>query len=128
MKISTLNIINRIDYEFTNVYKPFSNFPHSGKVWNECIATVRDSKLMNNIIFSNDVLLAPPVKVFLMANGKLDDELSDYEKKAIGAFWGFIFKFVFGYRNQRSISIRVNDVKSATYFFDNPQPIEIENE
>ena len=54
-------------------------------------------------------------------------QLTDEEKKSIGAFWGFVFKFVFGYKNQKSVSVRVadNNLKSATYFFDCPQEIEV---
>ena len=125
MKIFCKDIINRIDSGFSSIYKPFAHFPHSGDVWNECINAVSDEKLMNNIVFCNDILALPPVKVFLAANKTLNRDLSDYEKKAIGAFWGFVFKFILGYKYQKSISVRVNTVKSATYFLDCPQPIEV---
>ncbi len=128
MEIRSENIIKKINSDFSSVYKPFSNFPNSGFLWNECINAVHSAKLMNNIIFCNDVLQIPPVKVFLMANASISNVLSDEEKKSIGAFWGFVFKFVFGYKNQKSISVRVNNVKSATYFFDAPQPVEVKNE
>ncbi len=128
MKLSPTYTINKVNAEFSSVYKPFSNFLNSGIIWNECIKTIKDVKLMNNIIFCNDVLQIPPVKVFLMANKSLNVEFTDNDKKAIGAFWGFIFKFVFGYKNQKSISVRVNNIKSATYFFDSPDNVEIENE
>ena len=125
MRVFCEDIINRIDSGFSSVYKPFANFPQSGDVWNECVSAIKDEKLMNNIIFCNDILALPPVKVFLAANKNLNRDLSDYEKKAIGAFWGFIFKFIFGYKYQKSISVRVNTVKSATYFLECPQPIEV---
>ena len=124
---STAEITKRIEAEFTQKYKAFSNFPQSGKVWDECLAAVQDAKLMNNLIFCNDVLQIPPVKVFLLANATIGGQLTDEEKKSIGAFWGFVFKFVFGYKNQKSVSVRVadNNLKSATYFFDCPQEIEV---
>ena len=128
MIFKSTDIINKINSDFSNTYKPFSNFPNSGLLWNECINTILNPKLMINIIFCNDILQIPPVKVFLMANKNISDNLSDDDKKAIGAFWGFIFKFVFGYRNQKSISVRVRNVKSATYFFDCPQDVDVENE
>ena len=125
---STAEITKRIEAEFTQKYKAFSNFPQSGKVWDECLAAVQDAKLMNNLVFCNDVLQIPPVKVFLLANATIGGQLTDEEKKSIGAFWGFVFKFVFGYKNQKSVSVRVadNNLKSATYFFDCPQEIEVE--
>lgn len=126
MNITTGEIVARINSEFASTYKPFSNFPNSGMIWNECIGTIQDARLMNNIIFCNDVLQMPPVKVFLLANKNINVDLTDEEKKSIGAFWGFVFKFVFGYRNQKSISVRVCNVKSATYFFDGPQDGSIE--
>ena len=124
---STAEITKRIEAEFTQKYKAFSNFPQSGKVWDECLAAVQDAKLMNNLVFCNDVLQIPPVKVFLLANATIGGQLTDEEKKSIGAFWGFVFKFVFGYKNQKSVSVRVvdNNLKSATYFFDCPQEIEV---
>lgn len=124
MKVTTTEIINKINGEFSGVYKPFSNFPNSGALWNECINAAKDAKLLNNIIFCNDVLQIPPVKVFLAAQN-ITAILTDNEKKAIGAYWGFVFKFVFRYRNQKSVSIRINSVKSATYFFDVSQAIEV---
>ena len=124
MKVTSSEIINKINCDFSSVYKPFSNFPNSGVLWNECINTIKDAKLLNNIIFCNDVLQIPPVKVFLAAKN-ISTVLTDDNKKSIGAFWGFVFKFVFGYRNQKSVSIRINSVKSATYFFDVPQDIEV---
>lgn len=124
MKLTPTEVINRINSDFSSIYKPFSNFPNSGILWTECINTVRDAKLLNNIIFCNDVLQIPPVKVFLAAKN-ITMVLTDDDKKAIGAFWGFVFKFVFKYRNQKSVSIRINSVKSATYFFDVLQAIEV---
>ena len=124
---STAEITQRIEAGFAQKYKAFSNFPQSGKVWDECLAAAQDAKLMNNLVFCNDVLQIPPVKVFLLANATIGGQLADEEKKSIGAFWGFVFKFVFGYKNQKSVSVRVadNNLKSATYFFDCPQEIEV---
>ena len=125
---STAEITQRIEEGFAQKYKAFSNFPQSGKVWDECLAAAQDAKLMNNLVFCNDVLQIPPVKVFLLANATIGGQLADEEKKSIGAFWGFVFKFVFGYKNQKSVSVRDadNNLKSATYFFDCPQMIEVE--
>jgi len=124
MKLKSTVIINRINSDFSSAYRPFSKFPNSGVFWDECINTVKDSKLMNNIIFCNDILQIPPVKVFIAAKN-ITTVLTDADKKAIGAFWGFVFKFVFEYKNQKNVSIRINSVKSATYFFDGPKDTEV---
>jgi hypothetical protein len=124
MKLKSTAIINRINSDFSSAYRPFSKFPNSGALWEDCINTVKDSKLMNNIIFCNDVLQIPPVKVFIAAKN-ITMVLSNADKKAIGAFWGFVFKFVFKYKNQKSLAIKINSVKNATYFFDGPKNTEV---
>jgi hypothetical protein len=48
----------------------------------------------------------------------VQEDLAEFEKRSIGALWGFVFKSTFHYRNQRSVSARVNTVKTATYFYD----------
>jgi hypothetical protein len=109
---------------FVKRYKSFSEFVSSGKLWNDCIEAAQDADLMNNIIFCNDVHEIPPALSFLRTLNPQED-LEEFEKRAVGAFWGFIFKFVFGYRNQRSTSTQrcllareKKIIKSATYFYD----------
>ncbi|WP_338433266.1 hypothetical protein [Clostridium tyrobutyricum] len=129
MKISSSSIISKINSDFTSVYRPQSNFPGSGTLWNECINTINDAKLMNHIIFCNDVMKIPPVKTFLMANDSLVPPFSNEKKKAIGAFWGFVFKFVFGYMQQKDdVPVNTKSVKKAACFYDVVQSIEVENE
>lgn len=129
MKISSSSIISKINSDFTSAYKPQSNFPGSGALWDECINTIKDAKLMNHIIFCNDVMKIPPVKTFLMANNSAIPPFSNEEKKAIGAFWGFVFKFAFGYTQQKNdVPINTKGVKKAAYFYDIVQSIEVENE
>jgi len=126
MVISPSSIISRINADFAGIYKPFSNFPGSGLLWVECLNTINDVKLMNHIIFCNDVMRIPPVKVFLMSNNNLNQEFSDFEKKAMGAFWGFVFKFVFGYKLQKeNVPINTKGVKKATYFYNVDKSIEV---
>jgi len=111
---------------FARTYKAFGDFINSGELWDLCIGAVRDVALMNNIIFCNDIHQIPPVNTFLKAY-KADEmpDLAEMEKRSIGAFWGFVFKYVFGYRNQKSVAARVNTVKTATYFYDVADRIEI---
>lgn len=122
-------IITKINSDFASAYKPFSNFPGSGLLWAECLNAINDVKLMNHIIFCNDIMQIPPVKVFLMANNNLNQQFTDFEKKAMGAFWGFVFKFVFGYRSQKeNIPINTKGVKKATQFYDFPSQVVVEEE
>ena len=126
MKITPAMIIDKINTEFGSTYRPFSNFVNSGDLWNECINAVNDVKLMNHIIFCNDTLKIPPVKVFLMANDSIVGDLTDTEKQFIGAFWGFVFKFVFHYRSQKdSVPINTKGIKKAAWFYDKEAPVEV---
>ena len=129
MIISTKTILSKIDSDFTGVYKPQSNFPDSGVLWDTCISTIKNTQLMDRIIFNNDVMQIPPVKTFLMANQAIQPLTNNEEKKAIGAFWGFVFKFVFGYTNQKdNVPINTKGVKKAAYFYDAQSEISILND
>jgi hypothetical protein len=130
MRISTAELASKIDGEFLKKYKSFSDFPGSD-LWNECIKAAGDASLLNNIIFCNDIHELPPALTFLRVLNPAGD-LSEFDKRAVGAFWGFIFKFVFGYRNQRSASTQRNllarekkIIKSATYFYDVDEKITV---
>jgi hypothetical protein len=70
------------------------------------------------------VLEVPPTHTFLRARPARED-LREFDKRAIGAFWGFVFKTVFCYRNQKSVTARVNTIKTATYFYDAAEAVEI---
>jgi hypothetical protein len=125
MQICSSEIRREIDERFPSIYKAFGQFVGSGELWDACIAAVQDVKLLGHIIFCNDIHQIPPVHTFLRANKTIRRDLSETEKRSVGAFWGFIFKFVFGYRNQKSVTARVNTVRTASYFFDAPEEVEI---
>ena len=126
VKINAEEIKAAVYEDFSRIYKAFGNFVDSGDVWDLCMDTISDTSLMNSIIFCNDIHQIPPVNTFLKARGaeKMKD-LTELEKRSIGAFWGFVFKYVFCYRNQKSVAARVNTVKTATYFFDSAEQIEV---
>ena len=125
----------RIENEFSDCYPHFKEFqknPEHAKYWNKCISAVRDNELLSHIIFCNDIFCIPPVKTFLtyykndfvQLTGNEKAVLDIYVKKSIGALWGMVFKFVLGYKGQKSVSISMNDffmVKTATYFIKNPE-------
>ena len=125
MKLRSSEIKDQIYNRFSKTYKAFGNFVDSGELWDACIAAVSDDTLLGHIIFCNDIHQIPPVHTFLRVRRDIRRDLSELEKRSIGAFWGFVFKFVFGYHNQKSVTARVNTVRTATYFFDIPEDIEI---
>lgn len=126
MNINIATIKSQINSDFTKVYRAQSNFPNSGYLWNECINTISNPTLMNNIIFCNDIMKIPPVKTFLISNENIIMELSNEEKKAIGAFWGFVFKYVLGYKNQKeSVPVNTKGVKKASRFYDNEIEVKV---
>lgn len=91
------------------------------------MAALLDKELLGHIIFCNDIHRIPPVKTFLLyyrkafqeITGREDAMLETFVKKAIGAFWGMVFKFALGYQAQESVSISLNRefmVRTATCF------------
>ncbi|MDR1613039.1 MAG: hypothetical protein LBT97_09690 [Planctomycetota bacterium] len=123
MKFSTITIEKSLNSGFRSKYKAFVGFVDS-EYWNRCMFAVRDKSLLERIVFCNDVMEIPPAHTFLRAK-PISADLQDFDKRGIGAFWGYVFKFVFGYRNQKSVTARVNTVRTATYFFDIAEAVEI---
>ena len=118
MKFTTGSITNEINKNFGTAYASQRWFIESGTVWNDCMNTVLDAELMNHIIFCNDVLEIPPVKTFLKADINISSVTEKRDKQAIGAFWGFVFKFVFHYQNQlEDVHIDTKGVSKATVFY-----------
>ncbi|MFW6016690.1 MAG: hypothetical protein ACOCRK_09655 [bacterium] len=123
---TTEEIKERILNGFDKTYRPFTDFMNKkNDLWRKCMDMVSNPKLMNHIIFINDNLQIPPVKVFLSLpeNQNIIEDLSDHEKRFIGAFWGYIFKNVFGYNEQKSVGINDKRIKTATYFSENDNKI-----
>lgn len=116
MQIRTKEVEKKIYQEFHLKYKAFSEFPDTGELWDLCIESVRDPALMNNIIFCNDVHNIPPVVTFVKVKLK-DKEFTDMEKRSIGAFWGYVFAFVFQYKAKRSTSAGIKNLRTATCFY-----------
>ena len=127
MIISIIDLETGVYQGFSDRYKAFGPFMDSGALWDACISVLRDVTLMNHIIFCNDVHQIPPVHTFLKVVRQKQD-LSEFEKRSVGAFWGYIFKFVLGYRNQHSVTAKVNTVKTATYFFDIAEKVIVADE
>jgi hypothetical protein len=126
VRVSTSEIKERLYSDFASIYRAFGGFVDSGRLWDLCLAAVGDETLMGNIIFCNDIHQIPPVHTFLkVVDSFISWELTDMEKRSLGAFWGFVFKHVLGYRRQKSVTARINTVQTATYFFDPPGRAEV---
>jgi hypothetical protein len=126
VQVSTHEIKERLYSDFPNIYRAFGGFVGSGKLWDLCLQAIEDEVLLSHIIFCNDIHQIPPVQTFLkVMEAEISWELTEMEKRSLGAFWGFVFKFVFMYGRQKSVTARVNTVQTATYFFGPPGPIEV---
>lgn len=125
------DIANQTELHFSNYYRHFKEFqisPVYRPYWDKCMEAIQDRELLSHIIFCNDLFHIPPVKTFLLyyeqdfvsITGREDAALDLFVKKAIGAFWGMVFKFVLGYQGQESVSVSLNHmffVRTATWFF-----------
>lgn len=127
MQITTEEIVEKIYEGFSSKYKAFGKFIDSGEYWDMCLDAVRDKELMGHIIFCNDILNIPPTHTFLRFNEEKlkDKQLDEFEKRSVGAFWGYVFKFVFDYQFQKSVTAKVNSVRTASYFFGPKTKIDI---
>lgn len=126
MQISTNEIKQRLYSDFSSIYRAFGGFVDSGRLWDLCLDAIGDEVLMGHIVFCNDIHQIPPVHTFLkVMTREISWELTGMEKRSLGAFWGFVFRFVFNYQRQKSVTARVNSIKTATYFFEPPGRIEI---
>lgn len=123
MQFTTKQIEEKLYEGFSSKYKAFGGFIDS-EYWQCCLAAVKDETLLGHIIFCNDVLRIPPTHTFLRAR-PIAEELSEFDKRAIGAFWGYVFRFVFGYNFRENVTARVNSVRTATVFSGIKEPVEI---
>lgn len=123
MQITVKEIEGQLYAGFGNKYKAFGGFVGT-EYWNACLAAVRDATLLSHIIFCNDVMRIPPVHTFLRAR-PISVRLSEFDKRAIGAFWGYVFRFVFGYTNRENVTAKVNSVHTASVFSGVKEPMEI---
>lgn len=140
IKLTTQAASQAVEQGFSLRYRHFKEFqedPAYRPYWNKCMEAVKDRELFSHIIFCNDLLHIPPVKTFLLyyeqdlirITGREDAALEPFVKKSIGAFWGMVFKFVLGYRDQESVSVSLNQrffVRTATYFKNPAQPVRLE--
>ena len=137
----TINDIkNRVTAEFSGTYTHFKEFQQNDEYrayWDKCLESIADRDFLICVIFCNDVFAIPPVKTFLThyrddfirLTGDERARLEIFTKRAIGAFWGMVFKFVLGYTEQKSVSVSMNEyfmVKTASVYSGAKAPRDIE--
>ena len=140
MGISASEVRRRTEEQFPLRYRHFQEFqrdPRYRPYWELCLTSAGDRELLSHIVFCNDLFRIPPVKTFLLYHeqdliritGREDAALEPFVKKAVGAFWGMVFKFVLGYRDQESVSVSLNQrffVRTAACFKNPAEPVRLE--
>lgn len=119
-------IIDTLAEDFALVYKPFTRYLNpENEIWKKCVGVLNDIKAMNRMIFCNDKLFIPPVRVFLALNPDIleSDGLNSYDKQFIGCFFAFVFKEVFGYQKQTKTCINSPCIKTALYFTESREAV-----
>ena len=138
--MNTKDIVQQVTDGFSVTYSNFKEFQQSEEYracWDKCVESIANRDLLVNIIFCNDVFGIPPVKTFLTyyrndfirLTGDERARLDTFIKRSIGAFWGMVFKFIFGYTEQKSVSVTMNDyflVKTASVFSGREKTIAVE--
>lgn len=126
MLIKSDYIINKIEKDFLNVYAPHAKFVTT-KYYDYCLKTIRNEKLMYTIIFNNDKLGIAPVKTFLLAYPEFNenDFTNIEDKQGLGAIFGFIFKNIFDYTEQKKCLVNYNNIRTATKYSNPIESIEV---
>lgn len=139
--MTTQEIASKVELQFSDYYKQFKDFQLKGEYrayWELCMEAVRDAELLGHIVFCNDLFRIPPVKTFLLyyeqelvrITGREDAALDSYVKRAIGAFWGMVFKVCLGYQAQESVSISLTQrfmVRTATCYMGQREKIKLDD-
>lgn len=123
---TTKGILETIERDFSIEYKPFAKYQlEKLPLYTLCVESISNHDFMNKVIFANDYLEVPPVKSFAAYN-KEDTtfkSLTDYDKKYLGAFWGFVFRTL-GYEDSRKVSLGGNyALKTGSFFKNNSEKI-----
>lgn len=121
-------LVSAVQEGFAGIYKPFANYPYKQHpLWQKCIETISDAVTLDRIIFCNDVLSLPPVRVFLCLHPELieDKNLTACDKKFVGSFFSYIFTSIFCYKHKKQVSTRSPCIKTALRFYDRPEGIAI---
>jgi hypothetical protein len=113
-----------IDSNFTKYYKAFSSFiKEPGIIRDKCFEAIGDPELLSHFIFANDYLKVPPAVSFVAYYGEdippFIKGQDDYLKKGLGAFWGYVFRYILLYDNAEStwvVPMNNKNIKTASIF------------
>ena len=128
--MKTDQVVQKVTDGFGDTYTQFREFqqnPEYRSYWEKCVESISNRDFLLCVVFCNDTFGIPPVKTFLTHYREdfiklTNDEyarLDAFLKRSIGAFWGMVFKFVFGYTEQKSVSVTMNDyfmIKTASVY------------
>lgn len=121
-------LIKILEEGFSQIYKPFAKYQkQQTELWKKCIEIISDFDTLNKLIFCNDVVKIPPVKIFICIHSELKkkNDLTACDKKFVGCFFSFLFTSIFCYREKKNITIRNQCIKTATLFSDKSDPVVI---
>lgn len=113
---------------FGQIHKPFARHQlDRSELWRKCISMISDHRMLDKLVFSNDVLRIPPVKFFICVYPEVTEgsRLTSYDKKFIGSFFSYIFTTIFCYRVKRKVGINNPCIRTALCFHDRADDIVI---
>ncbi len=128
MELSELQsyVENNFSKKFVQ-YRAFQEKDDYRDYWNLCLNSLDDKVFFDGIIFCNDILKIPPLKVFLLYNKENliyiskdpSAKISLFLARSLGSFWAFIFKNVLHYSMQERAYLNTNlyfNIKTASYY------------
>lgn len=108
--------------DFIITYKGTTNFCDT-LYFKAFYESLDNDDLYSHIIFNNDILHIPPILTFVKYRQSVGDELfskrmDKTDKRCLGACFGYLFKFILGYKNPVSVWVgeKETDIKNASYF------------
>ncbi len=108
--------------DFTSLYKGTISFCDT-EYFKAFYESLDDEELYSHIKFNNDILEIPPIFTFIKYRQSVGDELfckpmSKTDKRCLGACFGYLFKYVLGYKNPIPtwVGEKTTDIKNASYF------------
>ncbi len=109
--------------EFNKTYKGTKKFCQESEYFDVFLKFYNGelNKYLDNIIFCNDVLQIPPIYTFVkIYKENFKKCLNAYEKKSLGACFGYMFKYILGYKKSISkwVGDEITNIKNASYFIE----------
>ena len=128
--MESVEIENFVTENFLSMCMPYRAFMEKNEYkdyWNLCIKAINDVNFLSGVVFCNNVLSIPPVKVFLtfykqeliQITRNSRAVLPLFVNRSFGIFWAMIFKGALGYTNQEILKINTSfyfNVKTASYY------------